>query len=478
MKRTLLILCGIAAQWATLAAQVSAYPIDTIDGQRVYRYEVEKSIGLYRVSVNFGVTQEDIIRLNPELQERGLHYGETIYIPVVNAPEAPAQAPTKEVQAADNQPVEAESVAPETLPAEAAPATTIAWPLDLAEDSLATDSLRIDTLVTAADSLTLRIALMLPFQAQNTKRDRNMDRFLDFYEGALLAMYELQHSEQPFILDVYDTEKSTARIRQWQEEGRLDSVDAIIGLAYPMQLMQLSDWAKEHQVPILAPFVDHIEGIETNPYLLQFNSSAEQEARAMGAWLEEHKDSINCVLVDAKEADIPPSIRLLRKEITARNIPYTTTSIHHILNDSLSLALRDSVENILIFNTDRYSNIQVLMPRVLQSKGNRQVTLYTKYSWSRENIILPQIYTSIFATDEPADLTEYEELHARYFGATSSSSELPRFDLLGYDLVRELVTWLRQGEDCPGLQSDIRFEKIGEEGGYVNTHINIQHTAP
>lgn len=467
MKKGLLIFTLLLAQWCAATAQeLLPYPIDTIQGQAVYRYEVEKSIGLYRISVNFSVSQEDIIRWNPELKERGLHYGEILYIPV----------------AGKTVPVAKHSVAP-AVPAEAQP---VSEPVTLPEkedkpalilEEVHKDTLPADTLVLSAqsDSSALHIALMLPFQARNTKRDRNMDRFVDFYEGVLLAIRELQADTTRFILDVYDTEKSDLRVRQLIDSGRLEGVDAVLGLAYPMQLMQVGEWAKEKQVPVLAPFIDHIEGIETNPYILQFNPSSQQEAQAMAEWLSEHREKVNCVLIDAKEADIPQSIRLLRREIIVRDIPTTTTSIRNILNDSLGTALRNDVENILIFNTEKYSNIQVLIPRIQKVAGERSITLYSKYSWSKENIPLPQIFTSVFK-QQIIDDAVYEEDFQRYFGH-EHTTDTPRFDLLGYDLMKELVAYL-QGTEYHGLQSDIRFEHISAEGGLVNTNIEIQRINP
>ncbi len=47
------------------------YPTDTIEGVIVYRYPVERSIGIFRVSKNFGVTQSTVIEWNPFLKDRG-----------------------------------------------------------------------------------------------------------------------------------------------------------------------------------------------------------------------------------------------------------------------------------------------------------------------------------------------------------------------------------------------------------------------
>ena len=66
----------------TIMAQLLPYPIDTINGTAVYRYSVEKSIGLFRISKNFGITQEEIIQWNPQLEKRGLRFEEELLIPV------------------------------------------------------------------------------------------------------------------------------------------------------------------------------------------------------------------------------------------------------------------------------------------------------------------------------------------------------------------------------------------------------------
>ena len=70
-----LIISTLMVSSAALAQEMGDYPLDTIKGRIYYRYTVEKSVGLYRISVNFKVSQEEILRANPELQKRGLRYG-------------------------------------------------------------------------------------------------------------------------------------------------------------------------------------------------------------------------------------------------------------------------------------------------------------------------------------------------------------------------------------------------------------------
>jgi LysM repeat protein/ABC-type branched-subunit amino acid transport system substrate-binding protein len=54
-----------------------------IDGKTFYLYKVKKSEGLYRISKKFGVTQNEIIQVNPDVVQ-GLKEGELLKIPVIS----------------------------------------------------------------------------------------------------------------------------------------------------------------------------------------------------------------------------------------------------------------------------------------------------------------------------------------------------------------------------------------------------------
>ena len=80
--RVIYLFVIILMSTSALSAQtVLPYPLDTIDGKVYYRYTVERSIGLYRISKNFGVSQEEILQANPHLQHSGLRYDEVILVP-------------------------------------------------------------------------------------------------------------------------------------------------------------------------------------------------------------------------------------------------------------------------------------------------------------------------------------------------------------------------------------------------------------
>ena len=462
--RSILVLCLLSFSAAVLcplqAQELLNYPLDTVNGVEVYRYQVEKSIGLYRVGVNFHVTQEEIIRWNPQLENRGLHYGETLLLPT-GRPVVKETKPTviettvKEVPAQQEKekpveptpvvsPIVEETVQPAPAPAESTPAvdnTKFIQPIEL--------------------------ALMLPFESQQTKQSGNAERMLEFYQGALIALNEMQNDSVHFRLRVIDTGRSERVVNELCDSTVLDQVQGVLGLVYPIQIERMAAWSAAHQVPLLVPFSAE-EEIAQKPYVLQFNSMDKQQADSICAWIKTR--DAHCVALEVRAADMSEYARTMRKQMQAHQIKYSAMALRDLLNDSVTYALDTEKENIILLHSDKYQHIRMLLPHLekLQQAGYR-IRIIGQYSWIKENITIPQVYTSMFTAK--GNREAYDALWSTYFN-TEHASDAPRYDLLGYDLMKALVAWIDNKKTFEGLQSSIRWTQIGE-GGWQNNAVSI-----
>lgn len=450
-KAFIVALCALLFVQAK-AQELLNYPLDTVNGEEVYRYQVEKSIGLYRVGVNFNVPQSEIIRLNPQLRERGLHYEEILLLPTgrkVEAKREEVNVKREEVR---------DSVIPEV------------------QDTVVTEER--DTVVVTTDTVVaepdnrrvVELALMLPFESQQTKRSGNAERMMEFYQGALLALQNLQNDSILYRLRVYDTERSERRVQALSDSTELDSVRAILGLVYPIQIERMASWCAAHQVPLLLPFSNDMD-LASHPYVMQFNSTDQQEADSLCNWLDSHKEDVHVVLTEVKEADLSSSVRTLRKQMKARGIDYTALPLHDLMNDSAAYAMNPEKENLIVLHSDRYQQIRILLPHImtLRHVGYR-VRLMSRYAWQKEQIELPQVYTSMFTQN--ADKEAYDALWEQTY-KTNHTSEHPRYDLLGYDLMQALVQVVRgNSEPMNGLQSTIQWKQV-QQGGYQNACVGV-----
>ena len=258
---------SVAVLTPVQAQDLLDYPLDTVKGEEVYLYHVERSIGLYRIGINFNVTQEEIIRFNPHLRERGVRYNELLYIPthrpviietkpvvvetviterVVLEPSAVRELPAAPEPSAPQQVMP--EPAPETVVPEPAPETVAPEP---APETVAPEPAP-ETVVPdpfASDPRpVVELALLLPFESQQTKRSANAERMMEFYQGALLALYERQNDSVRYRLRVFDSERSERRVRALCDSTELDSVKAILGLAYPIQIERMAEWCDLQQV--------------------------------------------------------------------------------------------------------------------------------------------------------------------------------------------------------------------------------------
>lgn len=573
MKKRLILSLAAIALAATISAQTENLPKDTIDGTVVYKYTVQKSEGLYRISKTFDVTQEELVRLNPKLQTEGLKYGQVIYVPVKSASKVTASSdsqyikhvvqpketfyalskrygvsveaiqaanpnvksetmgigmtlliPVKGSQAAakpeakaeekaapaekeekhsglktDNQrmqkkdaqlaPTASEQPAAATAPAKEAPAEEA--PADEAPSATDTPAEQVaDTAAaeseTGISAIPLRIAYLLPLQADAVKRDAQMDRFVDFYEGALLAVYEAQQNGQHFDIYTYDIQKSDIGIQQVLMKGEMHNMDAIIGPAYPSQVSYAALYAKQNRIPCVVPFTNKVSGLEHNPYLLQFNPTDVTEAEAAVELLECDKSKVQLVFVDPQANDVPAFVSTLKSKAEEAGFAVAETTMREILNDSLRLVLQKGKKNILVFNAEKYSNVSVVMNKIVSQKGGNDIALFGRYSWKNEKTAIPMVYVSMFHEPSAAKIAAYEALYKRYFGHALSSTN-PRYDLLGYDITKSTIDYLLRSQQAAteaereavynnaynGLQSDIRYERANAEGGRVNTGIKL-----
>lgn len=336
MRRTsTLLIAFLCLTWMGLSClKAQNYPTDTIKGKVYYKYAVQKGEGLFRISQNFGVSQEEIIRSNPELGNSGLKLGQVILIPYVAKIDSsqyivhqiqPKETlyglskqydvsikeitllnpvttqrmaigdrlliPRKPIKQTPSIEEENKEIAqsPQQEPIATTPLTrkedTLLIPPTMQEkNTVAQDTVEAaanDTLPddTAPTPTPLRIAYLLPLMTDVAQRDISIDRFVEFYEGSLLALNKARDNGQKFEIYVYDTEKSAAKVSNILSKPEWLNIDAIIGPAYPSQVSVVSKFAYEHQIPTIIPFTYKISDLERNPYLIQFNPPMKPKTR-------------------------------------------------------------------------------------------------------------------------------------------------------------------------------------------------------
>jgi len=148
------------------------------------------------------------------------------------------------------------------------------------------------------------IALLLPFDVKTNSLNTNNDTInlksllaIDFYEGALLALAELQKEGLDLNVYVYDTEKNPKRVQEILRQPHLQNVDLMIGPVYNQPLKLASNFSKRFKILQASPFSPTTSFINENPFYLQMQPTMDVHCAFIYKYLNSVPDYNNVILL-------------------------------------------------------------------------------------------------------------------------------------------------------------------------------------
>ncbi len=344
-----------------------------------------------------------------------------------------------------------------------------------------TDTTAIDTIAGAG----FRIAILLPFKLNLAGADKNVEKFVDFYRGILLATDEAKKQGISSTLFVYDTGTSEAQIDSILAKDELKNVDLIIGPAYTNQVQKVTDFAKAHEIYTLVPFTQKIKDIDTNPYIIQFNPSEQTQLTIAKQKLLKKIGHRHIVLAcfenNRDEGNTFANSLLADLQIT--RTPHSRCIINVQNADSICKTAINENAVLLLASTSQERVRPIL--RIINRKKigtNLELVGFDNWELSLLNDSKPVYFSSLFMPT--SDFSEaYKQKYERYFGVSSNS--FPKYDRLGYDLMQNMLAMLDKSgkknkpkfQKMNNVQSDLEFRKVGDEGGWVNENVYLIHLA-
>ncbi len=175
----------------------------------------------YALSRRFGITEEELGRINGGLKPSELKAGAMIKVPG-NGTAA---------QSAD----------------------TVA---DAATNALILENERIEEIEFRAlqRSQPLRAALLLPLTTGNATAANS--NYLEFYQGFLMGLDSVKRRGYSVELHLYDTKRDSARVREIVESPEFAEVNLIVGPVYEEELYPVIRFAEKQRIPVVSPLAN------------------------------------------------------------------------------------------------------------------------------------------------------------------------------------------------------------------------------
>jgi hypothetical protein len=406
-------------------------PVVELFGKSYYRYEVKKKETLFSLCRRFNITQDELRRANPSLAN-GLKAGQILLIPFEK------QAVTDEQRVAGDQPVTGNNTENDT-----ANYTENNPPIETSDDEVTDLSIHYD-----AGDLP-RITLLLPFEEQATTAIN--ERFVEFYEGFLMAVDSLKSLGLSFEVQALHVGTGTQKMEALMDAGALDQTDYCLGGANPAQIALLSSWARRSRKPTILPFSSRIPEMASNNYLYQPLTSQEKMQERLAAYMSIRFAGSNYVLLKKEgvsTADDTSLSEALKALFNQRGTNYQERVPDETL-DELVTSLSDTYENVIVpydMSLNEATRFVTHLVAAASKQPGKTITLIGYPEWqamSRRNLpLLNQLNTFVFSSfyaDFQQDVVRSFQVNFNQTFGKGLLNTFPKYGMMGYDLASHFI---------------------------------------
>lgn len=431
-------------------------------------HRVERGETFYSIAHNYGVTVTQLAAANPEVGV--LKEGTELIIPEPKPAEP--QKPAATADSASNP-----ELKPEPTPGPAVEQT----PVEPVEKTEAPEVKKADGSVS--------IAVMLPFMLGQKEPDKSALRHTEFYKGLLMAVDTLKSRENPTRLRVFDTANSSDSVRAALSRLENADVQVIIAPDDQAQFELIAAWARPRGIEVFNTFLPRDDTYKYNGSVMQSNIPIEMlNDGVIGAMQRRYPDHTFVFLTrDGGNADKSDFVDSFRSALAANGRKSVDITFSGKLGEADLAALTDQ-QIIFVPVSSRQDELKSILPALIAKKGadsvNDNLMLFGYPEWTvfrgetakQMHDLGTVIYSRFYADSDDLDFKRVNDSFEHWFD-TGMAAGLPRQGALGFDVGCYLINALRHNggdfsQSTPayrGVQSGFEFERVSDDGGWVNS---------
>lgn len=430
----------------------------------------------------YNITSDDLIKANPILQEKLLMEGMVLNIPVptLNLQEEPAASDTIKNAAEGGGGAAVEEEIETELTAEGSKSMN--------------PQKKYKKMARLSEDKVLNVAVILSFML-DSYAPKEQARLVEYYEGFLMAVEELKREGYSFIINTYDAGPKDKSLDSLFASGALDYTELIIGATYSSHTKELAQFAKKNEIPLVIPFSSKTEEAIDNPMVFVASSVNSYVVPKVCTKFVEEFSTANIVFVDdAKNGNKTEFINALKAELDKNSIQHRTIDMKQVTSTVKELqANKKSV--VVVPTSASATTLNTILPSLIDAKGKGKIILFGYPEWqihakNTRNMMYEidtYFYATFYSNEVFPSVNHFQKSFVNWYNH-GIQNIYPRYGMLGYDTGRffllaaskygkELGMRINETPSKP-IQSAFLFERIGEDGGYVNTKYFFVHYTP
>lgn len=427
-----------------------SHEMQMLHGRKYYVHIVEKGQTVYSIAKAYKVEAYDAVT---HVDIHFMHPGDTVWLPARGQFSSAAEEIARQEADAAQPVAPVETAATETVPA------TVTTPA----------TQRVAPSVRKPAS-TIKVALLMPLYLkqideistskfdieQRGKKSYRQFEFIEFYEGIMLALDELDKQGISVELNVVDvSENSSQAVETAFISHRVTQSDFIVALLFRESFDKAAELAQQAGVYIVNPMATRSELCSTNPYMVKIQPSVAGQVEIMLKNMKVERPDAHLYIIHSNAKAEKPMLEELKRQLDGRkDIRYTIFNWSQNAKLAATLKTTPNCNVISIYDQGRDNNrvfVSNLLNRLSAFKNNPP-TLYSFSDWTRDysDIDFSQLqhlnYHTFYSSWDMTNQVHVDFLKA--FRSKFASEPTSQLAANGYDLMLYIVSSLkRRGTD-------------------------------
>lgn len=427
-----------------------SHEMQMLHGRKYYVHIVEKGQTVYSIAKAYKVEAYDAVT---HVDIHFMHPGDTVWLPARGQFSSAAEEIARQEADAAQPVAPVETAATETVPA------TVTTPA----------TQRVAPSVRKPAS-TIKVALLMPLYLkqideistskfdieQRGKKSYRQFEFIEFYEGIMLALDELDKQGISVELNVVDvSENSSQAVETAFISHRVTQSDFIVALLFRESFDKAAELAQQAGVYIVNPMATRSELCSTNPYMVKIQPSVAGQVEIMLKNMKVERPDAHLYIIHSNAKAEKPMLEELKRQLDGRkDIRYTIFNWSQNAKLAATLKTTPNCNVVSIYDQGRDNNrvfVSNLLNRLSAFKNNPP-TLYSFSDWTRDysDIDFSQLqhlnYHTFYSSWDMTNQVHVDFLKA--FRSKFASEPTSQLAANGYDLMLYIVSSLkRRGTD-------------------------------
>lgn len=316
--------------------------------------------------------------------------------------------------------------------------------------------------------------------------------FIEFYQGALLALQDLKEKGVSLEVHTFDTQGDSAHVKVLLKEQNLNDFDIFIGPVYGNVLEIVSNYALKNQINIVSPLSIKNSFINNNPYAFQVSPPLEVQMQHASDFLNNIDTKNYIVIHDGNNLD-QQYISQFKQQLFAQmsdenfnQIRYNEVFYYDAQDSVLKEVFSPGMQNVVIIPSSDQAFVTDVIGKLNGYSYEFNITIFGQPRWLRfENIELSNFHntnTHIFSNSyidySNPDVIKFVENYRENY-----NDEPDKFSFQGYDITKYFCLAVNKyGSDFKNcihlnevnlLQTNFQFVPYSDKSGYQNTAIYL-----